>query len=378
MKNKDLKEKIEAVNWDFIEANGSNSVNSIHPYPAKFISEIPKKIIEIFPLEGNLGILDPFCGSGTTLSVAQDNNIPSVGIDLNPIACLISKVKTQSLPAYFIQCIDIVINEAQNNESTDIRAKIQNIDHWFKLDVQIALDSLIYEINKIEDVRCREALRLAFSSIVVRVSNQESDTRYAAIENNICKEDVYRLFRNSCNKIYSYLNSEVFSPEIEAQIINQDILKLNIEDINFKIGMVITSPPYPNAYEYWLYHKFRISWLGFDPKDVKENEIGTRSRYFKKNHETIEDFLGQMRIIYKKLKEIVVPGGLICIIVGRSRIHGVEYDNGELLKKLAEEENLEYVTTVTRIINSKRKSFNLKHAKIKDETLLFLKIKEEL
>ena len=45
-------------------------------------------------------------------------------------------------------------------------------------------------------------------------------------------------------------------------------------DIPRRVGLVITSPPYPNAYEYWLYHKYRMYWLGLDPIAVKKQEIG--------------------------------------------------------------------------------------------------------
>ena len=43
----------------------------------------------------------------------------------------------------------------------------------------------------------------------------------------------------------------------------------------------MTSPPYPNAYEYWLYHKYRMYWLGMDPIAVRQQEIGARPHYFR-------------------------------------------------------------------------------------------------
>ena len=54
-------------------------------------------------------------------------------------------------------------------------------------------------------------------------------------------------------------------------------------------GRLVTSPPYPNAYEYWLYHKYRMYWLGFDPIPIRENEIGARPHYFKTNHQDETD-----------------------------------------------------------------------------------------
>ena len=90
----DLKEKLENLNWDFKDST-AEAIHSIHPYPAKFIPEIPRTLISNLPIPRNTIILDPFCGSGVTLVESQKAGIESVGVDLNPIACLLSKVKTQ-------------------------------------------------------------------------------------------------------------------------------------------------------------------------------------------------------------------------------------------------------------------------------------------
>jgi site-specific DNA-methyltransferase (cytosine-N4-specific) len=84
-----------------------------------------------------------------------------------------------------------------------------------------------------------------------------------------------------------------------ARIIEADTLAITEQDIAANVGLVITSPPYPNAYEYWLYHKYRMWWLGFDPLAVKEKEIGARAHFFKKNHHTAELFVEQMRTTFK-------------------------------------------------------------------------------
>ena len=54
-------------NWDFADAH-PHSLSGIHPYPAKFIPEIPRRLIEAYRPADGLVLLDPFCGSGTTLS----------------------------------------------------------------------------------------------------------------------------------------------------------------------------------------------------------------------------------------------------------------------------------------------------------------------
>ena len=373
---KQLIDKIDSIDWDFSDSITRTTKNSIHPYPAKFIEEIPKKIIDLFPMKEEYAIFDPFVGSGTTLVAAQNSGYDSFGSDLNPIACLISSVKTVPLPYEFIDEMNNVIINSIEKPAKRITAQVQNIDHWFKKDVQVSIQSLVNNINLVEKKDIKNALLISLSSIIVKVSNQEGDTRYAAIEKNVSSKSVFDNFEKSARKIFDYLNEDVFKPSNKAEIFNINSLEFDSDSFNKKIGMVITSPPYPNAYEYWLYHKFRISWLGYDPQEVKKNEIGARAHYFKKNHQTIEDFLAQMKILFVKLNELVVAGGIIVFVVGRSKIHGIEYDNGELLKDVAKEAGLEFICNRKRTIQSSRKSFNLKHAKIKEETIMFMRSKK--
>lgn len=78
---------LNKVDWNFKGAT-NNVLHSIHPYPAKFIPNIPRALIQSLPIPKGSIILDPFCGSGVTLTEAQDAGIESIGVDLNPIACL--------------------------------------------------------------------------------------------------------------------------------------------------------------------------------------------------------------------------------------------------------------------------------------------------
>ena len=151
----------------------------------------------------------------------------------------------------------------------------------------------------------------------------------------------------------------------EVEVIEKDILKYSSYDIKKPIGLVITSPPYPNAYEYWLYHKYRMFWLGYDPINVREHEIGARAHYFKSRPQTAEDFVNQMTKIMILLKNIVVKDGHICILIGRSKIHGEIIDNASTISKLGERQGFRIIANYSRNISASRKSFKLNHANIK-------------
>lgn len=365
----DLKEKLENLNWDFKDST-AEAIHSIHPYPAKFIPEIPRTLISNLPIPRNTIILDPFCGSGVTLVESQKAGIESVGVDLNPIACLLSKVKTQKLPSEFLNTVNEIVNNCAAHKGKITIPQIPNLDHWFKKEVQKGLAIILNEINKIENESILNALKYCLSSIIVRVSNQDSDTRYAAVEKQWGKDDVFNLFKLSAEKLWKAKNQNIF--KTPSKVINKNSLLLEKSDFSKKVGLVITSPPYPNAYEYWLYHKYRMWWLGYDPIDVKENEIGARAHYFKKNHQTADDFIFQMETLFNHLWDVCAEDAFICFVIGQSKIHGEIIENEKLIASIGKQAGLNHITTLKRVIRPGRKSFNLSHARIKDEFIVIL------
>lgn len=370
---------LQSIDWNFSNSPASTGIHSIHPYPAKFIPEIPYTLIKLFHPENALPVFDPFCGSGTALYVANELGLDAWGVDLHPIACLISRVKTTPIPFGFQSQINRVMIQAihrMDDRGYQIPI-IPRLDHWFKKEIQQALAALVEEINLEQEPDVRQALQLALSSIVVHVSNQESDTRYAAIEKQVTARDVFERFKlaaSNISKLVSRQNDSLFQKRGKTTVINENTLTLSPDKLPTNIGLVITSPPYPNAYEYWLYHKYRMYWLGMDPIKVRELEIGARPHYFKKNHQDEHDFELQMSDCFRLLSQIMVPQAKACFVVGRSIIHGRTIDNAALLKRAAAPHGFEEIGIVERQILTTRKAFNPSNSKINNEHIVIFSL----
>lgn len=364
----DLKTPVLAdIDWDFPDRVVHSRIESIHPYPAKFVAELPRALLSVLPMPPGTAVLDPFCGGGTTLVECQRMGLASVGIDLNPIACLMARVKTAPRPLGLRESAIGVVDGARRAGNVAIPS-LPNLDHWFDRPIQHELATLTEGIGK-APAAVRDALRLALSSIIVRVSRQESDTRYAAIEKNVTRSDVSRLFLRAAIRLDDVLADRNY-PLAAADVFEADTLKFDPSRLGCRVGMIITSPPYPNAYEYWLYHKYRMYWLGFDPLAVKAREIGARAHFFKRNHHTEDDFARQMARTFDLIREVLLPGGYACFVIGRSRIHGRDVDNARIVEEAAE--GFDLVFSMDRTISARRKSFNLSHANIKTEKVLVL------
>jgi len=361
--------RLAAVNWDFPDSDRGNGIHSVHPYPARFIPELPRALISTLPIPLGTAVLDPFCGSGATLVEALSAGHPAIGIDVNPIACLISRVKCNPLTADIASLAQAIAKDASSRMTDPAIPPIPNLDHWFPADVQRAVARLVALVGEVPDEPARDALRLALSSILVRVSYQESDTRYAAVPKDTSAEFAYSQFVASAAKIWSHKRSQSL-PSTDVSVLCQDTLASTPADIGRPIGLVVTSPPYPNAYEYWLYHKYRMYWLGYDPKSVKAREIGARAHYFTSKPPSQRDFIANFQVLFSLLDSVLVPSGFICVVIGPSKIHGTIVDNAALITSAAKGERFRVAARFPRTLARNRKSFNLSHARIQTEEIL--------
>ena len=65
--NNYVRKSLNSIDWDCNDAPENFDIHSIHPYPAKCIPQIPRKLIERFHPGDTSIVLYPFCGAGTTL-----------------------------------------------------------------------------------------------------------------------------------------------------------------------------------------------------------------------------------------------------------------------------------------------------------------------
>lgn len=370
----------EKLIFDFNGVDTSYLTHSLHPYPAKFPPQLPKTILKQFSKSGET-VLDPFCGSGTTLVEARLQGINAIGVDVNSLFCLLSKVKSTPLKASQIKIVDgfieVIGNESFNwkmgNRKKVKIKEFEGLKHWFQLNVAEEITFIISKIEKISDNDVKDFLKIVLSSIIVRVSNQESDVRFAAINKNI--EDCYTfdLFidrAKECRKrIVEYSN--LLKYQTDLKIYNADSRNLSFLEPR-SIDVIITSPPYANTYDYYLYHKLRQKWLGLDVKFAQYNEIGSRREYssLKENPQKWKDDLTKC---FVKMNRVLKNKGLAFIIIGDSVIKKELIKIDEIIRGLSHSVGFEVLQVISSDLASHSKIFNPTFAqKGKREHLIIL------
>ena len=84
--------------WTFLDVSTKKYTHAIHLYPARLHPEIARKVISKYARNKSDAVLDPFMGSGGVLLEAILHGNDATGIDVNPLAVLLSKVKTTPPP----------------------------------------------------------------------------------------------------------------------------------------------------------------------------------------------------------------------------------------------------------------------------------------
>jgi len=359
-------ERLQKINWDFNEAKTSYLTHGLHPYPAKFIPQIPNALIQEFSTVGET-VGDIFCGSGTTMVEALLLKRNAVGLDANPLACLISEAKTSRFAEGDKDCLlDLTQRALQLAStipvddqptlfgSTSFASKAPRPDHeavsfWFEPFIVEELAEILQWCRQLPTQACRSVALASFSAIIVNVSKQDSDTRYVRREKQLSPGDALRRFAqvilenaNAVEKL-----SDVLEPNVTCRVIQADIL--NPPKID-PLDLVVCSPPYPNAYSYHLYHMTRMVWLGMDQPDFKKREIGSHRKFSSKgkNGATIETFKKEMRKVFGWLKTSLRRDGHACFVVGNSTIRGESHDNAEVLRQAAASADFRQVACFSR------------------------------
>ncbi|MBW2367915.1 MAG: MerR family transcriptional regulator [Deltaproteobacteria bacterium] len=384
--------KLKNIDWDFYNANTNFLNHSIHPYPCKFIPQIPNTLIQELSSIGDM-VIDPFAGSGTTLVEALRLGRNVIGVDANPLSALICRVKSTKIEkedtAPLFELTNELVNRGQSLSSNQLSLFGNNdfrkdtivdieidrwIRDWFDPHVIDELATIKDRCLRLENQSIRELALLAMSSIIVAVSRQDSDTRYVRKEKKIGPGDTFKRFSSALEEAIRRqleLSSEI-SRNVTVTVISGNILE-GIDSPSF--DLLVCSPPYPNAFSYHLYHRSRMLWLDMDPVPFKKEEIGSHRKYSSKgkNAATKETFAEELRKILSWISVKLKPGRHACFVIGNSTIRGETIKNDELLIAIAEDIGFSLEANINRNLRATKKSFNPQIGKIKDEHIVILR-----
>lgn len=369
------------------QSNPNSYTHNYFKYPCKFIPEIPRWAIRKYAIDDSKLIFDPFSGSGTTLLEGIIHNHSTFGTEIDDIAKLLIKVKTTPLNAEQIDTaknlLQKILQRINNEDVIPNIAVINNIEHWFSEENINKLGKLRTLIESIDDIDIRDFYKVCFVSIIKKCSFADDVSPKPYVSSRVKKipsepiEEFYNIFSKY---IASMIELSKLKLTKNARIIPGDALNVSLD---VQVDLIITSPPYINAFDYGRTLRLENLWLGLlteeELRDKKKRYVGTEKlkvdeeeanleilnssillkQYFEKIVEKdkkraliVKKFFEDMKSNLLEMKKILKSGGYYCIVIGNSTIRNVEIESWKIIRDIGIEVGFSVDTYFSYIIQN--------------------------
>jgi site-specific DNA-methyltransferase (cytosine-N4-specific) len=261
--------------WDYRGERTKSYTHGLHTYPAMFIPQVARRLLETHSKKGDT-VCDIFCGSGTALVESKATGRNAYGIDLNPLAIFLAKVKTTPInPSKLTKTYFELLKRIENGTDKSVELpSFKNLEFWFKKPVIEKLAKIKSEIKKIKDKDVQDFFMVAFSETVRLASNTKNgEFKLVRMKKEKLDEfnpDVVGIFKKRAEMNIAGMAD--FYKDADKKTWTKIIMGDSSQDNNIKansIDFILTSPPYGDSRTTVAYGQFsRLSaqWI-----DIFEN-----------------------------------------------------------------------------------------------------------
>ncbi len=363
--------------------NSNYGPHGWHRYVGRFPPHLVRALINRFEATSEDIICDPFMGSGTTIVEARLLGIPSIGIEVCPLSCLISRTKS-TFPENVTELYSIVdsLDNFYHKHTTAFTqknphsfehekvltrkgnniARFANIERWFTPEALLGV-SIVTEFATQYKGYSQDLILTALSAKMRSIGNIDVDVIRAEYSKKPRKDvDVLRLVRGQLLKMLGDIEAtiqthkDLVADKKTVHIKENSVLEAEIP--KGSISHIITSPPYGvESLSYLRTHLLSYRTLGhflkIDPYEFSKKVIGSEylskeipdatslsvskiSKTYRNFFSKISDsekpknfqirvgmmmhFFQDMNDLVEKFQYWVKPGGNVAFVVGNKRI----------------------------------------------------------
>lgn len=351
---------------------GERVTHYLHPYPAKLLPQIAHFFLAAQCLfEKSETILDPFAGSGTVAVETVLSGKNAYYSDSNPLARLITKVKTTQVSVDAIARATREVFTVYKKVRMSKVPGVVNINHWYAPGTISRLSRLKKSIDRVEDEDVRSFLEVTFSVTSRKVSLADPRLSVPVRSKYMDPKDVDVLsvfsqnILSNCQRMAAF-NSQC-QPMSRAVCTGNDARKLIQYDgeplSDHSVDAIVTSPPYAGAQKYIRACSLNLGWLELaSPQDLRPLEIANIGRehhpksFYSQIHLTgipsadeiissvfcenqeraaiISAYLIEMRDALKEMYRVLKTGGFAVLIVGNNEVCGRSFCTAEYIEQI--------------------------------------------
>lgn len=390
---------VENEDWTFAGVDTQYMTHGFHMYPARMIPQIAKKLIDKFTSSHRDIVLDPFCGSGGVLVESMLKGNTSIGVDVNPLAILIAKVKTtplgpKKLASYANDLFSKIHGDITKGTEYDV-PHIKNIEFWFKpkviKDLCIIRKHVMDLKDKDKDVY--DFFRICFSYTVRKTSNVKGREfklyRIPPKELESYNPNVLKTFENIVHMNISKMSEfyeAVGDSKVKAYPLKGDtkrLLEISPDILHEEsVDLVVTSPPYGDSHTtvaYGQFSRYPALWLGFNEKEVMEiDNAGLGGKIVNGDLDKLESplltetytavaekdelrarelfsYFLDIDACFEQLSKAFKKGkSYCCFVLGNRTVRRVKVPTDKILIELSKKYGFEHIDTKYRRIPMKR------------------------
>jgi len=277
-------------------------------YKEGFAKGMVEKLIEMFSLKEGDTVLDPFCGSGTTLLACKQNGINAVGLDVLPTAIFASTVKAKNYDP----------EKLRDEAKVLFRRKFRKLEWVFPKIMRAmvnkyALEDIAFFSNTIDGLENKDFFTLALLNASIKVSYAWKDGGVIKIKRHPTPP-LRKLFLRKVYGMIKDVESEKAS-QSGIRVVQCDARTMTVDDNS--IDAVITSPPYLNNIDYTKLYAIEDYFMEMRHVPHLRSFMGLRDKEEKK-----EAYFDDMEKVLAEMHRVLKPCGKAAIVIGNAWLDG--------------------------------------------------------
>lgn len=339
-------------------------MHRIHAYPAKFPAFITTKALKFARDRGVVvkKVADIFCGCGTVAFEARRNDISFWGCDINPVATMIARAKSEKYQTKLLKnYYDSILNYYDKSKYGlgAYQKANERLKYWYDEKQFENILQLKKSIESAVPKRSRYLLFFlcAFSNILKPTSRWLTKSIKPQIDPEKEPADVIFAFKEQCRYMLTANDESDIKGTQQTKIVTANFLHPSMD--RPIVDMIITSPPYVTSYEYADLHQLSSLWLNFvrDYRDLREGTIGSLHHNHDFDQElkelnsegknivssllsqdkakarSVAKYFLDMQQVTKACHDMLSEKGMALFVIGNTEYKGVRIDNAKHLSE---------------------------------------------
>ncbi|MDD3071111.1 MAG: DNA methyltransferase [Methanoculleus horonobensis] len=354
------------LNWtekDLPERERTKHVHRLHPYLGKYIPQLVEVFLRKYFSPGQT-VIDPFCGSGTTLVQANELGINAIGYDISAFNVLLSQAKTAEydLPVVQREVLDILEKVKAATQIDSGQRKLwmectkrpylsadnnEYLERWFApqaleelLTYRYYIEAGEYEYaDLLQIILCRSArsARLTTHFDLDFPREPVTEPYYCYKHRKTCQPT-----REAFKFLKRYSNDTIKRIAAFSAVRTGARVEVHHEDcrtVDFPAAHgVVTSPPYVGLIDYHEQHAYAYHLLGLEDKRAKE--IGPAANGKSKNAK--ETYQKDIAEVFQRILQTMHPDGRLIVVAN---------DRENLYDEIADSLDVEVENIIQRHVN---------------------------